>query len=381
MDWNALLLAAGLDPVRFTPVSPQAIPPVIADTRMAWTGAFGPGRTEQVRVETAAWKGRPVYFQVSGDWQRHSVSPPEQRLIPGMVAMGLAILTGACLLARQNLRHGRTDRRGAAHVAAAMFAGWMCAWVLTADHASLLREPPLLIRALSFGAFLAGLYGAVYLALEPYVRRYWPDALIPVTRLLAKRIRDPLVASNVITGILLTQVWALCVFSALMLWPAKEPATASIAWTLEAIKNVSSCVGILILAVGIGASIAGLLFFILLLVRIGAGRPWIADAFLVLLVAFFVSPAGPVFVISGGMLTAAALWTLRRLGLLAFLISGATMGMGTVFSPFWHSPGSWYADRSLILPVVVTAAASWALWVIVSSEARSRTIYLKNSSS
>ena len=48
-----------------------------------------------------------------------------------------------------------------------MFAGWMFAWVLTADHASLLREPPLVIRALSFGAFLAGLYGAVYLALEP----------------------------------------------------------------------------------------------------------------------------------------------------------------------------------------------------------------------
>ncbi len=370
MNWNALLLAAGLDPARFTPVPSQQIPPVIADGRMAWTGTFGPGRAEQVRVEAAAWRGRPVYFQLSGDWQGPSGSSPEEQLIPGLVATGLVVLAGACLLAKQNLRHGRTDRRGTGRVAAAMFAGWMFAWVLTADHASLMREPPLVIRALSFGAFLAGLYGAVYLALEPWVRRYWPDALIPVTRVLANRIRDPLVASNIMAGILLTQSWALCLFSALVFWPAKEPALTSIAWTLEALRGVSSCVGIVILAIGIGASIAGLLFFILLLVRIGARRSWIADAFLVLLIIVFISPAGPPFAISAGILTAASLWTLRHLGLLAFLTAGATMGMGTVFSPFWYSPGSWYADRSLILPVVVTVAALWALWVIVSSYAR-----------
>jgi hypothetical protein len=371
-DWNALLLAAGLDPARLTPVSPRQTPPTIADTRMAWTGSFGPDRTEQVRVEAAAWQGRPVFFQLSGDWQRHSPPPPEQRLIPAAVVLAVAILVSALLVARRNLRDGRSDRRGAARVAAVMFLGWMFAWVLTADHASVLRAPPILIQALSFGAFLAGLYGIVYLALEPYVRRYWPDALIPVTRVLAGRVRDPLVASNVLAGILLTQVWALCLFSALTFWPAKE-SELSIVWTLEALKSVSSFAGILILAVGVGASVAALLFFVLLLVRIAAGRSWIADAFVVLLIGFFVFPLGAQFVISGCLLTAAALWTIRRLGLLAFLTAGAVMGIGTVFSPFWYTPGSWYADRSLILPVVVTAAAWWALWVIVSSEGRART--------
>jgi hypothetical protein len=372
LDGNALLLAAGFDPARFTPVSPQQTPPVMADTRRAWTGTFGPGRTEQVRVETAAWNGRPVYFQVSGDWQRHSAAHSEQILFPGMVALGLAILVGGCLLARQNLREGRSDRRGAARVAAATFAGWMCVWVLTADHATLLREPLLLIRALSFGTFLAGLYGMVYSALEPYVRRYWPDALIPVTRLLAGRVRDPLIASNVLSGILLTQVWALCVFTALRFWPAKQSGVWMI-WTLEALRSVSSFAGMLILAIGVGTSVAGLLFFLLLLVRIGARRGWIADAFLILLIGFFVFPLGPPFVVSACMLTAAALWAVRRFGLLAFLIAGATMGIGTVFSPFWYTSGSWYADRSLILPVVVTTASWWACWVILSSERRART--------
>jgi hypothetical protein len=309
-----------------------------------------------------------VYFQVTGDWQRHSAPPTEQRLIPGLIALGIAILVGACMLARRNLSHGRIDRRGAARIAAAMFVGWMCAWALTADHASLLREPLLLVRALSFGTFLAALYGAVYLAVEPYVRRYWPDALVPVTRLISGHIRDPLVASNVMVGILLTQLWALCVFPVLLLWPRKE--SESMVWTLEALRSVYSFCGILILAVGIGASVAGLLFFVLLLVRIGTRRGWIADLLLILLIGSFVFPLGPVFGISACILTGAALWTLRKLGLLAFLASGATMGVGTVFSPFWHSPGSWYADRALILPVLVTAAASWALWVIVSRERR-----------
>jgi serine/threonine-protein kinase len=371
IDWNALLIAGGFDPARFTPVSPQQAPPVMADAQMAWTGTFGPDRTEQVHVEAAMWKGRPVYFQVAGDWQRGSTRPTEQRLLAAGVAVGIGILLGACLLARRNLRQGRSDRRGAARIAGAMFMGWMCAWILTADHASLLREPPLLIGALSFGAFLAGLYGAVYLAVEPYVRRYWPDALIPLTRVLAGRIRDPLVASNIIAGILLTQVWALCVFSALIFLPAKESRVLSM-WTLEALTSASSFWGILILAVGLGASWAGLLFFVLLLVRIAARRGWIADGFVILLIAFFVFPLGPLFVMSACMLTAAGLWSIRRFGLVAFLSAGATMGVGTIFSPFWHSPGSWYADRALILPIVVTAAAWWGLWVILSSTRRTR---------
>jgi hypothetical protein len=59
---------------------------------------------------------------------------------------------------------------------------------------------------------------------------------------------------------------------------------------------------------------------------------------------------------------------------LAFLAAGATMGVGTVFSPFWHSPGSWYADRALILPVVVTAVASYAAWIVVSRQGRARNV-------
>jgi hypothetical protein len=48
--------------------------------------------------------------------------------------------------------------------------------------------------------FLASLFWSLYIAIEPYVRRHWPDALISWTRLQAGRVRDPLVASHVLAG-------------------------------------------------------------------------------------------------------------------------------------------------------------------------------------
>jgi hypothetical protein len=48
--------------------------------------------------------------------------------------------------------------------------------------------------------FVAGLLWLGYLAIEPYVRKHWPDSLISWTRLRAGRPRDPLVASHVLIG-------------------------------------------------------------------------------------------------------------------------------------------------------------------------------------
>ena len=42
----------------------------------------------------------------------------------------------------------------------------------------------------------------IYLALEPIVRRRWPDALVAWTRLLRGRIVDPLVGRDALIGVL-----------------------------------------------------------------------------------------------------------------------------------------------------------------------------------
>ncbi len=64
--------------------------------------------------------------------------------------------------------------------------------------------------------FLAAVFYIVYLAIEPYVRRHWPHAIISWSRLMAGRIRDPLVGRDTLYGVILGVV--LGVIFAIMAW-------------------------------------------------------------------------------------------------------------------------------------------------------------------
>ena len=49
----------------------------------------------------------------------------------------------------------------------------------------------------------------LYLALEPWVRRRWPHAIISWSRLLSGQLRDPLVGRDILFGVMLGVVWIL----------------------------------------------------------------------------------------------------------------------------------------------------------------------------
>ena len=49
----------------------------------------------------------------------------------------------------------------------------------------------------------------VYLALEPYVRRFWPDGILGWTRLLSGYVRDPRVGRDLLTGCVIGTVMGL----------------------------------------------------------------------------------------------------------------------------------------------------------------------------
>lgn len=70
VDWTPLFRAAGLDFQAFSPAPPQWTPRVYADTRAAWTGPFPELTGQQLRVEAAAYHGRPVAFQLVAPWTR-----------------------------------------------------------------------------------------------------------------------------------------------------------------------------------------------------------------------------------------------------------------------------------------------------------------------
>jgi biotin transporter BioY len=71
-----------------------------------------------------------------------------------------------------------------------------------------------------------------------------------------------------------------------------------------------------------------------------------------------------------GAVFLAALWLLRRLGFLAFLVFWVFLLM---LSPQVFMPTGWTAGPSIGFRVIPLAVAAWALWVIISTERRPST--------
>jgi serine/threonine-protein kinase len=113
----------------------------------------------------------------------------------------LATLVAAFLLARRNIRLGRSDMRGAFRLVFIFVAVHLVSWALFKKY-----QPDLGSQFLGLNATMAvtlfeglGLY-VLYLGLEPAVRRRWPDTLVSWTRALSGRLRDPLVGRDILFG-------------------------------------------------------------------------------------------------------------------------------------------------------------------------------------
>lgn len=137
-------------------------------------------------MEAASWRGKPVYFEITGHWKR------PQAIASGSVIAFLvfmALLVGAGSMAWNNLRQGRCDRRGAARIAVFAFLLAMGSRGLTAEHVASYWELHVALSGLGVAALMAAMFWSLYIAIEPYVRRNWPDALISWTRLQTGRHR------------------------------------------------------------------------------------------------------------------------------------------------------------------------------------------------
>jgi len=129
--------------------------------------------------------------------------------IAGAVVLTL-LLVGTAYLARRSLLLGRGDRGGAARIAVFFFVIGSVEWILRADHvAEVNNQIGMTLRILAMNTFGSVLIFGVYLALEPVVRRRWPQTLVSWSRLLAGRVRDPLVGTHVLIGACVGVAWYL----------------------------------------------------------------------------------------------------------------------------------------------------------------------------
>ena len=122
--------------------------------------------------------------------------------------------------------------------------------------------------------FLSAVFYLVYLAIEPFVRRHWPHAIISWSRLLAGRIRDPLVGRDVLFGVILGLLW-LVIFSVaglILQHISAEPDLSSSAYLMGFRHVVGTCLNHA--ALSVQATLG--FFFLMFVFRVLFRKPWIA---------------------------------------------------------------------------------------------------------
>jgi hypothetical protein len=206
VDWLRFAAETGFDVSRWTPVDPERTPPNFAHTRTALKGSMSPGPDVGVRIESAAYRGRPVSFEVIGPWtrrERMAAFVPQtgavlyNSLLLFLVAIGLG---GGLYYARRNLRLGRGDRRGAARLAVGVMCLLTLEWLLSSHHVATVAEVAVFFTATSLRA--AGLWRD-YDGL-PRVGAIRAPAVASDARVLdaalVRRLADPLVGRDVLAG-------------------------------------------------------------------------------------------------------------------------------------------------------------------------------------
>jgi hypothetical protein len=120
--------------------------------------------------------------------------------------------------------------------------------------------------AASTSLFVAGVIWLMYLALEPYVRRHWPQTIISWSRLMTGRLRDPLIGRDLLVGVILGTAWALIFATGYLfqMGTGARPMFGDTVYLLGARAVVGAWVG------NIVQSILGTLmfFFLLFLLRV-----------------------------------------------------------------------------------------------------------------
>jgi predicted Ser/Thr protein kinase len=372
-DWNVLFAAAGLDPTQFQKAEPTWNSLASSDTRLAWTGTW-PGTTRSLRVEAAALHGKPVFFSLIGDWTKPDrMTSPEDSTnkkvsqIVG-IALLLALFLGAIRLARRNYRQGRGDRDGAFRLAALMFALevllWLCRSHLVAGVATL----GLLVIAVSTGLFVSGTTWMLYLALEPWVRRRWPQTIISWSRLLSGQFRDPLVGRDILFGAMLGVVWILIFqirYIPMMRMGASPPAYAT-----EALMGGREALGAWLFQ--IPQSILSTLefFFLLLGLKFLLRKDWLAAIGFVALCALpraFSSSYTTVELPAQILVYAIAVLIVVRFGLIPLACAIFIVNMLSNV-PFTADFSAWYVTTSILALLSIVALAGWGFYHSLGGE-------------
>jgi serine/threonine-protein kinase len=376
-DWSIAFREAGLDMANFREVASTSVPLHAYDTRAAWDGADPAHPELKTHVEAAAFRGKPVYFETIYPWDQ----PIRQEQMPQsardralsfiLIGVFLIALFGSALVARQNLKLGRGDRRGAARMALLFMILRMLYWLFMEHHNGLAdHEFNLFLVHLAFAFFVSGFLWLLYVALEPFVRKRWPQRIISWSRLLAGGYRDPLVGRDILIG----SVFGVLIFLLGLLtsiglrWIGRppeltlNPGNTSIGAHLFIGKFMSQMNAAIFLPF---ISLFLLLLFMMVLrrERLAFGALWLLLAIVNVLIGNV-----PVLMIPFALLSAfLAAFVLYRFGLLAS-VAALFFAHLWVFFPMTTELSAWYATDFLMALTLCVALAVFGFYTSLAGQ-------------
>ena len=367
MDWKPLFAAAGLNLAQMQLAEPQWVSLAAFDTRAAWTGTW-PGSGRPLRVEAAAWRGKPVYFFMIGPWtgpvrmQYSSTTAGQHASQIIRIALSILLLGSGAWIARRNYRRGSSDPQGALKLAGVVFVIELAIWICRDHFIPTQATFGRFVLAVSTGLFVSTAIFLLYLALEPYVRRHWPQAIVSWSRLMTGRLRDPLVGRDTLWGVLLGVIWSVIVEVGLLL--LKRVGDTPDLPSTSLLVGGRQVLGIWLL--NVLQCIVGTVefFFVLFLLRVVLRNKWLAAAGFVAvwtamntLQGHHAEIMGPVWV----AVFSIAAFAVTRFGLITFAAAVFTANV-LLSLPFTLDFSLWYADSSLLVLLSFVAIAAWGFY-------------------
>ena len=380
-DWNPLFAAAGVDQSRFTQTASRRLPLMYADERSAWEGSHVDHPEVPVRIEAAAFKNQPVYFEIIFPWDR-PLRQEEETYTSGervasivLLIVFLGVLIGAILLGRQNLQLGRSDRRGAFRLAMFVFVVAGLGGVIGAHHVpSLGDEFDLVVLVVAYSLVPAALIWLLYIALEPHVRKRWPRLIISWSRLMAGSFRDPMVGRDLLIGGLLGLVHSsLILFGSLLPGWLGSPAPPAVFANVLTFGGIRTLLALFLSSHVVSSVLVGFAFlFVLLLFYILLRRQWLAAGALfitalVIEVSAFASSGPRFYWVASILISLAITVAVVRFGLLSTMAAQLFFFL-TLMYPMTTDLSAWYASATLFALAIVLGLAIYGFYTSLGGQ-------------
>jgi hypothetical protein len=366
-DWNKLFAEAGLNPTQFQKAEPLWNSLAATDQRAAWTGTW-PGTTRPLRIEAASFASKPVFFSLIGDWTKPDrMKAPEDSLgkkLQGIIStcVLLAGLLAAALVARRNYRRGSSDREGAFRLAVIMFVLEMLLWLCRGHFTPSIDVLGGCVLAISTGLFVSGVIWVLYLALEPWVRKRWPHAIISWSRLLSGKFRDPVVSRDILFGVMLGILW-IVIFQLRYIPIMHMGAIPGIGET-EFVQGGWAALGVWLIQIPMSI-FSTLMFFILLLgLKAILRKDGLAAIVFVAVYALprgLTSPYMRVELPAEILVYAIAVLIVFRFGLIPLAVAIFTVNLCANL-PITSDVTAWYMTGTLLSVATIVALAAWAFY-------------------